>query len=66
MQSMAKRCVGLMMLFKANRLCIRLRPGCAFIASGVFHIATQTRDNEHRTQADLHPAWIIHDGCRFK
>jgi hypothetical protein len=33
MQSMAKRFVGLMMLFKPNRLCIRLRPGCAFIAS---------------------------------
>ena len=32
LQSTAKRFVGLMMLFKPNRLCIRLRPGCAFIA----------------------------------
>ena len=42
-------------------------PCCRSLLFRLPTVATsQTRDNEYRTQADLHPAWLLHYGCRAK
>ncbi len=42
---------------------LHFAPGCRSLLFRLPTVATtQTRDNEHRTQADLHPAGLLHDG----